>query len=362
MKKYKIEILLSLAVSTILLGCGGSSSTANSPTTKTSTSGKVIDDYIKGATVCADVNDNGKADDGVENCVTTNDNGDFNFGRVMDDALVVTGGINIGTNQEFRGVFLAPAHSKVMNTLTTLIRSIEKTGKSVSEAQSIVKEKLGLPDVDLTTFDSFSEVVYGGSVADREVAKTVLAQQSKIQVLLTVVATTIALGSENVEERDVTEQVADEIVALILDTNTQLVDVASEASVGAIMDATVNRVLVDDVEAIAQVQAVKSIVAKQIESTVVALVSNVEAISVDSVESGLNAIEEVNSALFLITNQEDTDSLVNLIEEAVNSGETDLLADLDVTTKIDELQEELPLRPAVPENVLPSEPLDDSTN
>jgi len=345
-KKQNGTILSSIIVSALLLGCGTSLS---SPTV--STAGKVVDDYIKGAKVCADVNENGKADDGDANCVITDSNGAFNFGRRVTASLVMSGGVDIGTNKPFTGTFLAPAESKVINPLTTIVSSIQKTGKSVEEAQDIVKDKLGLPDVDLTTFDPLSEVVYGADNAAKEDAKKVLAQQSNIQVVLTVVATTIASASTNVHERDVTEQASNQIAALMLaaNTNSSAVNVASQASVGTILSGTATTVLASEPTAIAQVQAVTTVVSQQTEAVSSAVVSNVEAISVNSAETGADAIAEANAALLLVTDQDNANSVSNLIEEAVTTGSTTDLGNVNVNAEIQNSQSALPERPKTPE-------------
>jgi len=345
-KKQKSTLLFSIVVSALIIGCGGSSGSSN-----TSTSGKVIDDYIKGATVCADVNGNGKPDDGDANCVLTDDNGAFNFGRDINVPLVMSGGVDIGTNKPFTGTFLAPIGSEVINPLTTIVSSIQKAGKTLEEAQDIVKEKLGLPDVDLTTFDPLSEVVYGEDNTAKENAKKVLAQQSNIQVILTVVATTIASASTSIEEYEVTEQAADQIAAIMLavDTNSSSVNIASQASVVTILEETATTVLAAEPTAIAQVQAVTNVVAQQTEAISSAVVANVEAIAVNSAETGEDAIAEANSALLLVTDQDNADSVSNLIETAVTTGSTTDLGNVDVDAEIANSQSTLPERPTIPE-------------
>lgn len=358
MRKNRIGIILSIiTIGTLMLGCSGSSSA----TPVTPTSGVVIDDYIKGAIVCADVNGNGKADDGNENCVLTDNQGRFNFGEVRDEHLVMSGGTDIGTNKPFTGTFLAPPHSKVINPLTTIVRSVQTEGNvTLTQAQEIVKAKLNLPDVDLTEFDPLAEVQFNSDITVQENAQQVLAQQSSIQVILTTVATTIASTSDNVKESEVMEHAADQIAKIMLAANTANtdVDIDSKENIEEVITQTTEKTLTKSVEAGTltqeeadtakdKVDVVKTVVSQQVETASVTVVANVEAITVNNEESGVEAIKEANAAILLVTDKDSADSVANIIEESVTTGDTTTLADVNITTQIDDAQTVLINRPDV---------------
>ncbi len=149
--------------------------------------GQCVDGYVAGATVFADTNDNGILDDG-EAFTTTNADGTFSlFGA---GTLVMFGGTDISTGLTFLGTMKAPAGSTVVTPLTTLVQAIvaADSTKTVADAQTSVKNALGLADVDLTTFDAVratAEGVPGGA--------GVLA--AAIQVQATVAQISAAAGS-----------------------------------------------------------------------------------------------------------------------------------------------------------------------
>ena len=79
--------------------------------------GKVVDGYLKGATVFADANGDGIWDPGEAKAIT-DDNGDFKLTNARG-SIVATGGIDLTSNLPFNGTLKAPAGSKVVTPLTT---------------------------------------------------------------------------------------------------------------------------------------------------------------------------------------------------------------------------------------------------
>jgi len=318
MEKRKVGILLSIiAASSLIVGCGGTSGT-----TSTTTLGTVVDDYIKGAKVCADANGNGIADDAV--CVVTDDIGRFKFAQSITDPIVVTGGTDIGTGQPFTGTFLAPAGSSVANPLTTLIRSMEQAGTPLAEAQTIVKTQLGLPDVDLTSFDPLKELQFGTDTATKENAQKVLAQQSKIQVVLNIVATTIAASSATVDAKSASGEAAKQIVTLMKNnTGTATVDIASEASVKEVIDkvATEKNTTIPT--------EVRDAIATQVKTASDLVVNNITAVSVTDETSALDAITQANTVLSVVSG-----SMTTVVTNAVSGSDRTGLDSMDIATDV----------------------------
>jgi hypothetical protein len=104
MNNNKNKLIISLALSLFLAACGGGSgssvskeATPSSTTTGTSTtvattissSGKVIDGYVVGATVWLDFNGDGKYDQETEPSTISGDSGDYNFDFTEEQALCV---------------------------------------------------------------------------------------------------------------------------------------------------------------------------------------------------------------------------------------------------------------------------------
>ncbi len=125
--------------------------------------GVVSDGYLAGATVFADTNRNREFDTG-ELFTTTDDAGNFSFDfGSLTAPLISIGGIDVSTGLPFRGSLAAPAQSSVINPLTTLLMAIVDAGggpsdsvelaAAVDSATAQIVASLGLPAVNLTTFD-----------------------------------------------------------------------------------------------------------------------------------------------------------------------------------------------------------------
>jgi hypothetical protein len=289
----KIGIMLSIVtMSALVIGCGGSGATSKKPTT-----GTVIDDYISGAKVCVDMNKNGVLDGTDKPCTTTNATGQFSFGTTVpsDFPLVMSGGTDVGTGEAFTGTLSAPAGSTVINPLTTIVQAVVASGKSVAEAQTIVKTSLGLPDVDLTTYDPIAAMA-SGTDKQKTDAKNVFAQQSSIQTILTTVSKTIAAAADS-NENAVTKEVANQIARLMTSTTTPAaVDVAAKAQ-GLIED-TADAVIQNAADK-ANAKAVAQAVAEQIEIASDKVVESVKAaenlVDARTVAAEIATVVETNS-------------------------------------------------------------------
>ena len=239
----KITSLLSIvAISALTIGCGSSSAPAKTPTTD----GTVIDDYIQGATVCVDSNNDGKLDTTIDKpCAesTTNATGQFIFKTdVSNSPLVMSGGKDVASGKAFTGTYTAPAGSSVVNPLTTLIQTIIKDSNgtiNATSAQNTIKTSLGLPSgINLTSYDPIATLSTGTDAQKKE-AKKVFAQQSSIQTILTTVASTIAANVSGKNEADVSTNTASQIVALMTNQNKAIqIDIADVKNVETIIKGT----------------------------------------------------------------------------------------------------------------------------
>jgi len=129
--------------------------------------GNVIDGYISGATVFADVNHDGKLDPG-DAFGTTDQFGHFVLGPGSTQGpLVLIGGTDTATKLPFTGVLTAPTGSTQVTPLTTLVQSVAAAnGGNVAEASQSVASALGInPSVDLTTLDTVAAAYSGNSQA-----------------------------------------------------------------------------------------------------------------------------------------------------------------------------------------------------
>ena len=129
-------------------------------------SGFVIDNYISGATVFFDVNQNGILDENEPNTTTddsgayelnipnsfdTNNNGQFD---IEEGVIVASGGTDTATGLPLETPVTALADSGVITLLTSLVTNLVNQGLSVEEANNQVTTALSIPtDIDILTLD-----------------------------------------------------------------------------------------------------------------------------------------------------------------------------------------------------------------
>ncbi len=140
----KLGVLTTISAS--LVGCGGGG--GGTPSTVTKPGGKVIDGYIKDATVFADCNGNKKLDTGEPTPGVTNTNGSFKSFSIpascKDAELIAMHGFDLTTGKPFNGILMAPPNSKNITTLTTLV-AVNPSLKS--KIQSLLSENQTI-DID----------------------------------------------------------------------------------------------------------------------------------------------------------------------------------------------------------------------
>ena len=172
------SILVSVALSAVLAGCGSSSNssddTSNDTKVKsTKISGYAVDGYLKFATVCLDINKDGYCQD-IEPMTSTKENGSFTLEIKpevqkqdgFDEAmLLVYGGVDVDTGDDFKGKLLAPADSKEISVtpLTTIVAKMvqedikgkgdlskDEIKQKIEDAKAKVAEALDIDVEDLT--------------------------------------------------------------------------------------------------------------------------------------------------------------------------------------------------------------------
>ncbi|HYD24552.1 MAG TPA: calcium-binding protein [Croceibacterium sp.] len=116
--------------------------------------GFVSDGYVADATVFVDVDGDGMLDDD-EDSTTTDANGDFFLDTAQVGQLLAFGGTNIDTGLANTLTLAAPVGASAINPLTTLIAAMidPANGIDAGAAEAAIKSALGLPDVDLLSYD-----------------------------------------------------------------------------------------------------------------------------------------------------------------------------------------------------------------
>jgi hypothetical protein len=177
------KTLISAAVAIVLAGCGGGGSFSSTPPPETASSGgRVVDGAVRQATVvCESFQANGIRDTPENSNATvsevatiTDDLGNFGTQArpqvdfsCVGSSIFATGGTNIDSNLPFVGVIKAPADSRYITPLTTLMAD----GMTATE----VAIAMGLPaDTDVTAVDPLENpVLRSATVAFQQVVQQI---------------------------------------------------------------------------------------------------------------------------------------------------------------------------------------------
>ncbi len=284
----KRAFLTGLVVVGVLAFTGCSDKNSNKMIT-----GRVIDHYLKGATVTTASGQKATTDKwGRYTLVATG------------EAITAKGGVDIATGEKFLGVLKSPAGSRVTNSLTTMTQSLVEEGKSLEEAKKETKKRLGVPEnVDITSFDPIEALAKN---PNSTTAKTTLAKQAQVQAVLNSVA-------EMLSETNVTPEKAFEEAAKALTKSiTAPEDMQDATKIETIIKETAKEVGKEDVvaqkaaEVASKVAAVSALIEDAKENDPKELIKTAEAAvkvasevakNPDSVEDVRDVVETVKETI-----------------------------------------------------------------
>jgi len=221
--------LLSLSVITLLSlsGCGGGGSDTAPAATNKLISGKAVDGYLAGSVVCYDLDHNLVCDSNEPNA-TTGANGDFDLtvtpaqASIADPlaSLLVSGGTDIDTGEDYVGMLQAPydgTQSINLTPLTTMASAIVANGGSIDEAYDNVAGALGIPRA-LVDADPAAEAADGNS--------TLMEATMSVQRIVEVMAAATIADDANLSDANTTQTMNDIYAAL----GDAVADVASDSN------------------------------------------------------------------------------------------------------------------------------------
>ncbi len=205
MPKHTSLFALTALASALLAACGGGGGGGSSTS---SLSGTVADGYLKGATVCLDINTNG-ACDSSEPSTTTTDGGKYTLSELTagDEnkypVLVLVPATAVDSDNPTGTVgkpyFLSAPAGKggFVSPLTTLIQQKVAAGASMDAAEGAVKALLGITDTSVSLFSDY--IAAKGSATQAEASTA--GRYARAHAAAGVVATSLqagfgALGSE----------------------------------------------------------------------------------------------------------------------------------------------------------------------
>ncbi len=155
---------------------------------------RVVDGYVAGSSVFADLNGNGILDP-EEPTGTTDALGGVILVLPPDfsGAILASGGTDIATGVPLTGILKAPAGSGVVSAISTVVTELVNRGRSLTEAQAVVKTAFKLPDsLDLLNTDPIAGTQVGDSGAGALLGAVVQVQNLIVQANS---ITTGAMGS-----------------------------------------------------------------------------------------------------------------------------------------------------------------------
>lgn len=242
----KISIVASAALVSLAVLTGCSSDPAKLGGEPEALVGSVVDGPIKFATVCADSDGDGSCANEDSQCTSITDaRGDFSLAGGTTNCsgeIIAYGGQDATTGKAFEGKLKAPAGSKSVTPLTTIIQEMVKadtTGATTPEAaQAKLKTTLGITeDVDLTNYNPYSAASKSSSATT---AKKLIATQAKVAAIIKTVTAAAAASTSSTDKNAVMASVAAGIAKSIAAGTTSLTDIAKAASEDAGVSATIS--------------------------------------------------------------------------------------------------------------------------
>jgi hypothetical protein len=156
MKKNLFSFLSITLAFLTFIGCSGSGSDDDTVDTDTEITftGKAVDGYLSGATVCLDNNNNARCES-TEVSTKTGSDGSYTLkvkkSQIASTArIIVTGGIDTSTGASFNGILKAPADTRErtlnLSPLTTLVAAKigSNSNTEIDNAKTAVAATLGL--------------------------------------------------------------------------------------------------------------------------------------------------------------------------------------------------------------------------
>jgi len=303
--KAKI-IIISIAASAFLAGCGDSDTVS---TSVTAISGVASDPELQGATVFLDANENGILDSGELKTLTDN-LGNYSIDVPSADVgkpIVVTGGVDRVTRQAFTGQMSTIAEagnsSQHITPLTTLVQKYKQNNptQQLSDIKTTLATKLGL------NADDF----------DKDIAKSGNEKALKVALRLQKVAEALD-GASSKDISAVYKTLAEKIK-----TDSNLTSAIRSAVTQEVASGTLNEAKILDLDKEINALDESVLSAEGLALTVEKIDDNV---SLAREAADLDAILATNSAILIIEGEEDAEKGVRTLNSLG-------LSDLDATTK-----------------------------
>ncbi len=259
MKRNSIvkSIALSVTLSVVLAGCGGSS--VSNDISSITINGKAIDGYLQYATVCLDLSQDGYCQEGEPTTQTTKD-GSFNLEinpdiqakeSFTEAMLLVYGGKDVDTGEDFRGKLLAPRETEVVNIspITTLLaKAVQKELKDTKLTKEQMKEKVRVHKEKIARiFNIEIEDITKDPVAHKDTNEKLIKEALKIQKA-------VEAMSRASEDNDALEKVYEKLVE-------KLKDAEDAGGIDALLDIS----FADDKELLKAAKAINKNIEKSFE-------------------------------------------------------------------------------------------------
>ncbi len=171
---FKLRLIPTAVATLLVAACGGGGGGGSSAVASNPSIGVAVDGYLSGSAVYCDIGNTGVIDTVNDPVAYTQTNGKFVFPTGCTHQLLVSGGTSSDTGLSPVGVFTAPAGSKLVTPLTTLL--------AAGLSQSQLNTALNLPSgTDVTALDPAALDGSGNLINAALYKKTLAVQQLLLQ-------------------------------------------------------------------------------------------------------------------------------------------------------------------------------------
>ncbi|WOJ97249.1 tandem-95 repeat protein [Congregibacter brevis] len=303
--------------------------------------GNSQDGYISGGFVWADADGDGEFDPGLEAFGTTNEVGQFSLSGAVSGTLYMTGGVDISTRLPFEGVLKAPEGSTVITPLTTLVVAVLESGDptlpsdpalALAEAELRVQQSLGLPDVDLSTYDPIDVLANSVDPAAKEQAAAVFSVASQVLNTAKIAGSAVAGASGGEVSETEGESAAFASLANLINTSPSPVNLVAPEGGGA---SDVEQIVSGAADEAAEASGITDI---PVQAEAVASLAEASNTVVDTAVADAVATGNVDGAAFLSDVSQVSQVAQGETADAVSDGDVSVA---DTTQFVDELETEV---------------------
>ena len=204
---------------------------------KATESGRIVDGYIRGATVFADADGDGILDPGEATAISDAE-GRFTLSGASGN-IVASGGTDLSTNLPFSGILKAPPGSSVVNPLTTVVTAVAGDGGDIQAAQAKVAQAFGLSaTLPLTSFDPLAVASSPTATAAEKAAAVSVQKAAAIVANVMVQTASVVASTGTASEKLAAANQTAAVIAGLISSSVTAVDLTRADTLKTVLTTT----------------------------------------------------------------------------------------------------------------------------